>query len=221
MSPIDNKSVLLLPMAWHGQIALTHFVIWSKIDISKLPSKKSGCFLSYVNKTQLPDDLIMQDHKSSTSWWCHQMETFCALLAICAGNSPVPSEFPTRRPVTRNFDVFLDLRLNKRLSKQLWGRWFESLLHPLWRHRNDTGDNGMVYTTYDGAHRIALMALCHVVHNNVIWYQWWYDIYVLCFTESQLLMVIHVVKSRCPWMAICFRKTCICWQNVSILWNST
>ena len=27
-------------------------------------------------------------------------------------------EFPTRRPVTRSFDVFFDLRLNKRLSKQ-------------------------------------------------------------------------------------------------------
>ena len=50
------------------------------------------------------------------AWW--QMETFSALLAICAGNSPVPSEFPTQRPVTRNFDVYFDLRLNKRLCKQ-------------------------------------------------------------------------------------------------------
>ena len=40
------------------------------------------------------------------------METFSALLAICVGNSPVPSEFPTQRPVTRSFDVFFDLRLN-------------------------------------------------------------------------------------------------------------
>ena len=29
-----------------------------------------------------------------SSWWRHQMETFSALLAICAGNSPVPGEFP-------------------------------------------------------------------------------------------------------------------------------
>ena len=43
-------------------------------------------------------------------WWRHQMETFSALLAICAGNSPVPDEFPTQRPVTRSFDVFLDLK---------------------------------------------------------------------------------------------------------------
>ena len=47
------------------------------------------------------------------------METFCELLAICARNSPVTVEFPAQRPVTRSFDVFFDLRLNKRLSKQL------------------------------------------------------------------------------------------------------
>ena len=52
------------------------------------------------------------------AWWRHQMETFSALLAVCAGNSPVPGEFPSQRPVTRSFDVFFDLRLNKRLSKQ-------------------------------------------------------------------------------------------------------
>ena len=46
------------------------------------------------------------------------METFSVLLAICAGNSPVTGEFPTQRPVTRSFDVFFDLRLNKRLNKQ-------------------------------------------------------------------------------------------------------
>ena len=45
------------------------------------------------------------------------METFSAYLAIYAGNSPVPGDFPTQRQVTRSFDVFFDLRLKKRLSK--------------------------------------------------------------------------------------------------------
>ena len=48
----------------------------------------------------------------------HQMETFSALMAFCAGNSPVTGEFPARRPVTRSFGVFLELRLDKRFSKQ-------------------------------------------------------------------------------------------------------
>ena len=34
------------------------------------------------------------------------------------GNSSVTGELPSQRPVTRSFDVFFDLRLNKRLSKQ-------------------------------------------------------------------------------------------------------
>ena len=65
------------------------------------------------------------------------MEAFSALLAICAGNSPVAGEFPAQRPVTRSFDVFFDLRLNKRLSKQWWGWWFDTSLRPLWRRSND------------------------------------------------------------------------------------
>ena len=47
-----------------------------------------------------------------------------------------PRWFPAQRPVTRSFDVFFDLRLNKRLSKQSWGWWFETLSCPLLRHCN-------------------------------------------------------------------------------------
>ena len=43
------------------------------------------------------------------------METFSALLDIYEGNSLVTGEFPAQRPVTRNFDVFYDVRLNIRL----------------------------------------------------------------------------------------------------------
>ena len=64
------------------------------------------------------------------------METFSALLVLCAGNSPVTGEFPSQRPVTLGFDIFLDLRLNKRLSKQSRRRWFETPSSSLWRHCN-------------------------------------------------------------------------------------
>ena len=69
-------------------------------------------------------------------WWRHQMETYSALLAICAGNSPVNGEFRAQRPVTRSFGVFFYLRLIKRLNKQSWGWWFETPYRPLWRHCN-------------------------------------------------------------------------------------
>ena len=46
------------------------------------------------------------------------METFFALQALCAGNSPVTGEFTAQRSVTESFDVFFDLRLYKPLSNQ-------------------------------------------------------------------------------------------------------
>ena len=66
--------------------------------------------------------------------WRHQMNTFSALPV------PVTGEFPSQRPVTRSFDVFFGLRLNKRLSKHSRRRWFETLLCPLWRHCNAISD---------------------------------------------------------------------------------
>ena len=65
------------------------------------------------------------------------MKTFSALLALCEGNPPVTDGSPSQRPVTPNFDVFYDLRLNKRLSKQSKHRWFETSSRSLWRHSND------------------------------------------------------------------------------------
>ena len=71
------------------------------------------------------------------TWGRHQMEALSALLALlCAGILPFNEEFPPQTPVTRSFDVFFDLRLNKRLSKQSWGWWFERPSHSLWRHCN-------------------------------------------------------------------------------------
>ena len=58
------------------------------------------------------------------------------VTGLCAGNSPVTGDFPPQRPVTWSFDVFFHLRLNKRLSKQSWGWWFETPSRPLWRHCN-------------------------------------------------------------------------------------
>ena len=76
--------------------------------------------------------------KQSASMMTSSNEKISALLAICAVNSPVTSEFPAQRPVTRRFDVSFDLRLNKRLSKQWWDWWFETPSRPLWRHNNES-----------------------------------------------------------------------------------
>ena len=52
-----------------------------------------------------------------------------------------PSQWETTLQcnATCSFDVFFDLHLNKRLSKQSWGWWFETLSRPLWCHCNGLG----------------------------------------------------------------------------------
>ena len=85
-------------------------------------------------KNQAPDS-----HTEGDIW--HAMMTssngniFRVTGPLC-GEFTGPGEFPTQRPVTRSFDVFFDLRLNKCLSKQPRGWWFETPLLSLWRHRN-------------------------------------------------------------------------------------
>ena len=58
--------------------------------------------------------------------------------------SPVNGEFPSQKPVTQSFDVFFDVCLNKRLSKQMWDWWFDTPSDSLWRHCNDI--SGHVFT---------------------------------------------------------------------------
>ena len=48
-----------------------------------------------------------------------------------------PGEFPAQRPVPLSFDVFFHLRLNKRLSKQPRGWWFETPPWSWWRQCNE------------------------------------------------------------------------------------
>ena len=45
-----------------------------------------------------------------------------------------PRYWPVVRGNHRSFDVFFDLRLNKRLSKQSRCRWFETSSRSIWRH---------------------------------------------------------------------------------------
>ena len=55
---------------------------------------------------------------------------------------PLCGEFTGHRWILRTkarkqkFDVFFDLHMKKRLSKQSWGWWFETQLRSLWCHCN-------------------------------------------------------------------------------------
>ena len=97
-----------------------HVMVWWGIT--------SHPFMSMILLTHVPTSSVVMMTSSNGN-------SFRVTGHLC-GNSPVPGEFPTQRPVTLSFDVFFDLRLNKRLSKQTWGWWLETLPCPLWRHRN-------------------------------------------------------------------------------------
>ena len=94
----------------HGWIITTHRFQWYVIA--------HPCLISMLKIMVRTTNFIPLFHVdggtcayvSSTSSH-HQMETFSALLAICAGNSSVPGEFPTQRPVTRSFDVLVCARI--------------------------------------------------------------------------------------------------------------
>ena len=77
------------------------------------------------------------------------------VTGLLCGEFTGPGEFPAQRPVTRSSDVFFDLRLNKRLSKQPWGWWFETPSWSLWRQ-------------------------CNAFLNDVLW--WWHRLQSITFT---------------------------------------
>ena len=151
-----NTCVLKVPKFKHDTFDNRAFAGWETYGAQGLWGNGPACQMNEIMwwyrhlETKLRDTYILSSNllkgqrflfrcnycKGIIAWWRHQMEKFSALLAICAGNSPVTGEFLAQKPVTRSFDVFLDLRLNKRLSKQSWGWWFETLQRPLWRHSN-------------------------------------------------------------------------------------
>ena len=117
-----------------------------------------------------------------------QMETFSALMAFCAGNSLVTGELPAQRPVTQSFDVFFDLRLNKRLSKQSWSWWLETPSRSLWRHCS--GPIVLKVCAHHGSHTVVskcwpfcpgLIGLkyCYIhlgqIHNSYVLTHWGRD----------------------------------------------
>ena len=194
---------------------------------------------TWIILESLITDLVRSSSSSSTTmagtmtitiaWWRHQMETFSALLAIWAGNSPVTVEFPSQRPVTRSFDVFFDLHLNKRLSKQAKRRWFEKPSRLLWHHCNgDANNNNM--PTYKPSGPGALLdprvivgklfqRVFGAVPDNAVFY--------LCQHIALGFMTKHVPREW-PRVSLAMSATwnihpqvqIATWLNISSCWNN-
>ena len=114
------------------------------------------CYFQYSFTSQIVDIRILRvisanSKRQSPFWylistyWCVTYSVRSTVPINCVHGDVIkwkyfprhwPGDFPAQRPVTRSFDVFFDLRLNKWFSKQSWGWQFETLLCPLWRHCN-------------------------------------------------------------------------------------
>ena len=108
-------------------VYLVHIVILNNIRI--FPLLKWSNLMARVSKATAHDysNRVRRVHIMAARGFAYRIIVFF----LCSG------EFPAQRPVTRSFDVFFDLCLNKQLSKQWWGWWFETPSRPSRRHRND------------------------------------------------------------------------------------
>ena len=97
-----------------------------QLSTSNIETCTTICESSVQSPSAMPhhDDVIQWKH--FPRYWL-----FVQGIHRSAVNSPHKCQ-----PATRNFEVFFDLRQNKRLSKQSRRQWFETPSRSLWPHYN-------------------------------------------------------------------------------------
>ena len=119
-----------------------------------------------------------------------------------------PRRIPAQRPVTRRFDISFDLRLNKRFSKQSWGWWFETVSHPLWRHRNAMKLGADINLPNCG----------HVVKTWITENETWNENELNYRFQTDRIKSSRFTSNTC-WKSI--KKCCNFWPNVALRWLMT
>ena len=137
MSPHDGGTHLKWRVEGRGMRDLSNYFGWEFILFIKTHFYRGVLTSHFMEEHSSPSSIFPVFMMMSSNGNMLRVTGFCVGNSpVTARNSPVTGEFPSHRPVTRSFDVFFDLRLNKRLSKQSWRRWFEMPSHSLWRHCN-------------------------------------------------------------------------------------
>ena len=80
ISILATSLLIVYPRSAHITLPSTYPSVYPTVHPSTLPLRNPHNFMCAIY----------------ISWWRHQMETFSALLALCAGNSPVPVNSPHR-----------------------------------------------------------------------------------------------------------------------------
>ena len=127
------------------------------------------------------------------------MEIFSPLLTLCAGNSPVTGDFPAQRPLTRSFGVFFDLRLNKQLSKQSWGWWFQMPSRSFWRHCNVSVQfnfmNGNLYC-WGSLHMHFLLTIYSLLSHIYVWTK-------VTHLKRSTACILYLGDVKCLYVILC------------------
>ena len=116
-------------------------------------------------------------------------------------------EFPAQRPVTRSFDVFFDLRLNKQLSKQSWGWWSETPSWSLWRHCNDWWKS----QTHNWCHKQYYKVNIVIYHSH----RWWKYGFTLTVFET-VVLILTLLWYLCKEMRIRNLHCLISQRNIRV-----
>ena len=108
---------------------------------------------------------------------------------------------PCTRPVTRSFDVFFYLCLNKLLSKQSWGWWFEMLSFPLWRHRNEHRGTHRGRVTHICVSKLTIIGSDNVMSPGQCQAIIWNNVRILLIgpsrtNSSEILITIHTFSFK-------------------------
>ena len=84
-------------------------------------------------KKEVTGRLYWYQNDIGYSWWCHQWKRFPRYRPFVQGIHLWPVNSPYK---ASDAEIWCFLCLNKRLSKQSRGWWFETPSRPLWRHCN-------------------------------------------------------------------------------------
>ena len=120
--------------------------------------EQNGISLQYSLEQETVFKIINKIELKTQLWPFHYFNYIYNMMTSSNGNifrvtGPLcgeftgPGEFPAQWSVTRSLDVFFDLRLNKRLSKQSWDWWFETPSWSLWWQCNENVSSYTCITT--------------------------------------------------------------------------
>ena len=115
-----------------------HYLTWWLRWELGILTRPYCCSTSLANLNTMGKQITWIVWEMMQTWWHHQMEPFSMLLAIVQGIhwSPVNSLHKGQWCRALMFPLISSWIMNKQLSKQSWGWWFETPSCSLWHHCN-------------------------------------------------------------------------------------